>query len=133
MTMQVNQSIVLSAIFYSFVYLLAMPVAGAEELVTFNPGLNEFPESVSADVSGNVYVSLRGEKGEIRRIKPNGEMVLHFQLDPCRLKVHWVFWGYLPMVRISYLPPSPVSIPLPMVFGWSSAMARPTGLRVRKI
>ena len=82
MTMQVNKSIVLSAIFYSFVYMLAMPVAGAEELITFNPGLNEFPESVSADVSGNVYVSLRGEKGEIRRIKPNGEMVLHFQLDP---------------------------------------------------
>ena len=82
MTMQVNQSIVLSAIFFSFVYLLAMPVAGAEELITFNPGLNEFPESVSADVSGNVYVSLRGEKGEIRRIKPNGKMVLHFQLDP---------------------------------------------------
>ena len=82
MTMQVNQSIVLSAIFFSFVYLLAMPVAGAEELITFNPGLNEFPESVSADVSGNVYVSLRGEKGEIRRIKPNGETLLHFQLDP---------------------------------------------------
>jgi len=82
MTMQVNKSVVLSAIFYSFVYLLAMPVAGAEELITFNPGLNEFPESVSADVSGNVYVSLRGEKGEIRRIKPNGKMVLHFQLDP---------------------------------------------------
>ena len=38
--MQVNRSIVLSAIFYSFVYLLAMPVAGAEELITFNPGLN---------------------------------------------------------------------------------------------
>jgi len=54
----------------------------ADELVAFDPGLNEFPESVSADASGTIYVSLRGETGEIRRIKPNGEMVPHFQLSP---------------------------------------------------
>ncbi|MDX2427815.1 MAG: hypothetical protein QNK22_03915 [Xanthomonadales bacterium] len=79
MTRQILKSIILSVIFYALLYV---PIAGAEELVAFDPELNEFPESVSADVSGNVYVSLRGEKGEIRRIKPNGEMVLHFQLDP---------------------------------------------------
>jgi hypothetical protein len=59
-----------------------IPVVVADELVAFDPGLDEFPESVSADVSGNVYVSLRGGSSEIRRIKPNGEMVPHFQLDP---------------------------------------------------
>lgn len=82
MTRQVIQSIALSALILSFLYLLAVPVAGADELVAFDPTQNEFPESVSADVSGNVYVSLQGGKGEIRRIKPNGEMVLHFRLDP---------------------------------------------------
>ena len=79
MTRQVFCSIVLSVIFYA---VLFAPIAGAEELVAFDPGLNEFPESVSADVSGNVYVSLQGSSGEIWRIKPNGEMVLHFRLNP---------------------------------------------------
>lgn len=79
MTRQSINPIVLSLIFYAFLYV---PTAGAEELVTFDPGLNEFPESVSADVSGNVYVSLQGSNGEIWRIKPNGEMALHFRLDP---------------------------------------------------
>ncbi len=79
MTRQVFKSILLSLIFYALVYT---PMVGAEELVAFDPGLNEFPESVSADVSGNVYVSLQGSNGEIWRIKPNGKMVTHFQLDP---------------------------------------------------
>ena len=79
MTRQVFKSILLSLIFYPLLYV---PIAGAEELVAFDPGLNEFPESVSADVSGNVYVSLQGSNGEIWRIKPNGEMTLHFRLDP---------------------------------------------------
>lgn len=79
MTRQVFKSILLSLIFYALLYV---PIAGAEELVAFDPGLNEFPESVSADVSGNVYVSLQGSNGEIWRIKPNGEMALHFRLDP---------------------------------------------------
>ena len=79
MTRQVFKSIVLSLIFYALLYT---PIAGAEELVAFDPELNEFPESVSADVSGNVYVSLQGSNGEIWRIKPNGEMALHFRLDP---------------------------------------------------
>jgi len=82
MTRQVIKPIALSALFCSFLYVLVIPVAVADELVAFDPGLNEFPESVSADVSGNIYVSLRGERGEIRRIKPNGEMVPHFQLSP---------------------------------------------------
>jgi len=82
MTRQVIKPIALSALFYSFLYVLVIPVAVADELVAFDPGLNEFPESVSADVSGNVYVSLRGETGEIRRIKPNGKMVPHFHLSP---------------------------------------------------
>ena len=79
MTRQVFKSILLSLILYALLYV---PIAGAEELVAFDPELNEFPESVSADVSGNVYVSLRGSNGEIWRIKPNGEMALHFRLDP---------------------------------------------------
>jgi len=79
MTRQIFKSILLSLIFYA---LLCVPIAGAEELVAFDPGLNEFPESVSANVSGNVYVSLQGSNGEIWRIKPNGEMALHFRLDP---------------------------------------------------
>ena len=79
MTRQVFKSILLSLIFYALLYV---PIAGAEELVAFDPELNEFPESVSADVSGNVYVSLQGSNGEIWRIKPNGEMALHFRLDP---------------------------------------------------
>jgi len=79
MSRQVFKSSLLSLIFYALLY---GPIAGAEEVVTFDPGLNEFPESVSADVSGNVYVSLRGSNGEIWRIKPNGKMALHFRLDP---------------------------------------------------
>jgi len=79
MTRQVLKSIILSVIFYTLIYT---PMVGAEELVTFDPELNQFPESVSADVSGNVYVSLQGSNGEIWRIKPNGEMALHFRLDP---------------------------------------------------
>ena len=79
MTRQVFKSILLSLIFYALLYV---PIAGAEELVAFDPELNEFPESVSADVSGNVYVSLQGSNGEIWRIKPNGKMALHFRLDP---------------------------------------------------
>ena len=79
MTGQIFKSILLSLIFYALLYV---PIAGAEELVAFDPELNEFPESVSADVSGNVYVSLQGSNGEIWRIKPNGEMALHFRLDP---------------------------------------------------
>jgi sugar lactone lactonase YvrE len=79
MTRQTFNSILLSLIFYALLYV---PIAGAEELVAFDPELNEFPESVSADVSGNVYVSLQGSNGEIWRIKPNGEMALHFRLDP---------------------------------------------------
>jgi sugar lactone lactonase YvrE len=79
MTRQVLKSIILSVIFYALLYT---PMVGAEELVAFEPGLDEFPESVSADVSGNVYVSLRGGTGEIWRIKPNGKMALHFRLDP---------------------------------------------------
>jgi sugar lactone lactonase YvrE len=82
MTRQVIGPIALSVLFCGFLYVLVIPVVVADELVAFNPGLDEFPESVSADVSGNVYVSLRGGTGEIRRIKPNGEMVTHFQLDP---------------------------------------------------
>ena len=79
MTRQVFKSIQLSLIFCALLYV---PIAAAEELVAFDPELNEFPESVSADVSGNVYVSLQGSNGEIWRIKPNGEMALHFRLDP---------------------------------------------------
>ena len=79
MTRQVFKSILLSLIFYALLYT---PMVGAEELVAFDPELNEFPESVSADVSGNVYVSLRGSNGEIWRIKPNGKMALHFRLNP---------------------------------------------------
>ncbi len=79
MTRQVFKSILLSLIFYALLYT---PMVGAEELVAFNPALNEFPESVSADVSGNVYVSLQGSNGEIWRIKPNGKKALHFRLDP---------------------------------------------------
>ena len=79
MTRQVFKPILLSLIFYALLYV---PIAGAEELVAFDPELNEFPESVSADVSGNVYVSLRGSNGEIWRIKTNGKMALHFRLDP---------------------------------------------------
>ena len=79
MTRKIFKSIRLSLIFYALLYV---PIAGAEELVAFDPGLNEFPESVSADVSGNVYVSLQGSNGEIWRIKPNGETALHFRLDP---------------------------------------------------
>jgi sugar lactone lactonase YvrE len=82
MTRQVIKPIALSALFCSFLYVLVIPVVVADELVAFDPGLDEFPESVSADVSGNVYVSLRGGTGEIRRIKPNGKMVPHFQLSP---------------------------------------------------
>jgi len=67
----------------------------AEELVTFDPELNEFPESVSADVSGNVYVSLQGSNGEIWRIKPNGEMALHFRLDPLPPEVSLGILGIL--------------------------------------
>ena len=79
MIRQVLKPIMLSVIFYALLYT---PMVGAEELVTFDPELNQFPESVSADVSGNVYVSLQGSNGEIWRIKPNGEMALHFRLDP---------------------------------------------------
>ena len=79
MIRQVLKSIMLSVIFYALLYT---PMVGAEVLVTFDPELNQFPESVSADVSGNVYVSLQGSNGEIWRIKPNGEMALHFRLDP---------------------------------------------------
>ena len=79
MIRQILKSIMLSVIFYALLY---SPMVGAEELVTFDPELNQFPESVSADVSGNVYMSLQGSNGEIWRIKPNGEMVLHFRLDP---------------------------------------------------
>jgi len=79
MTGQVFKPILLSIIFYAILYV---PIVGAEELVAFDPGLNEFPESVSTDVSGNVYVSLQGSNGEIWRIKPNGRMALHFRLDP---------------------------------------------------
>jgi len=79
MTRQIFKSILLSLIFYALLYV---PIAAAGELVAFDPELNEFPESVSADVSGNVYVSLQGSNGEIWRIKPNGKMALHFRLDP---------------------------------------------------
>ncbi len=82
MTRQVIKPIALSVLFCSFLYVLVIPVVVAEELVAFDPLLNEFPESVSADVSGNVYVSLQGSNGEIWRIKPNGKMALHFRLDP---------------------------------------------------
>ena len=72
MTRQVNQSIALSAFICTFLYLLAMPAAGADELVAFDPNQNEFPESVSANVSGYVYVTDL-ILGAVWRMSPEGK------------------------------------------------------------
>lgn len=56
--------------------------ARAELLHSFDPAAGEFPESVTTDRWGNVYVSLIGAAGEIRRLTRNGEMVPHFMMEP---------------------------------------------------
>lgn len=58
------------------------PRVNAELLQAFDPTNGEFPESVAPDHRGNVYVSLTGSRGEIRRLDREGEMQSFFQLDP---------------------------------------------------
>lgn len=62
--------------------LLFSADARAELLHAFDPAVGEFPESVATDRWGNVYVSLIGETGEIRRLTRGGELVAHFEMDP---------------------------------------------------
>jgi sugar lactone lactonase YvrE len=66
--------------------VLALPAvpeaARAELLHAFDPSAGEFPESVVSDRVGNVYASLTGDRGEIRRFTRDGDMTTHFELDP---------------------------------------------------
>lgn len=59
--------------------------AAAEIVASFDPAAGEFPEAVAPDRFGNVYVSLTGDRGEIRRLNGNGEIEAFFQLEPAPL------------------------------------------------
>lgn len=58
------------------------PRANAELVHAFDPAASEFPESVAPDHRGNVYVSMTGDRGEIRRFTSEGAMEVVFELDP---------------------------------------------------
>ena len=65
-----------------FIAVVLAPRANAEIIHAFDPAIGEFPESVATDRWGDVYVSLIGGAGEIRRFTRDGEMESFFQLDP---------------------------------------------------
>ncbi|RFF26308.1 MULTISPECIES: SMP-30/gluconolactonase/LRE family protein [unclassified Wenzhouxiangella] len=67
--------------------LATIPVsnAGAEIIRSFDPSAGEFPEDVAPDRFGNLYVSITGDRGEIRRLDGQGGASPFFELDPAPL------------------------------------------------
>jgi sugar lactone lactonase YvrE len=67
---------------FAIVVVTIGSVANASIVESFDPAQGEFPEDVAPDRFGNLYVSLTGDLGEIRRVARDGEIETFSQLDP---------------------------------------------------
>jgi len=68
----------------AFLLLLFMAPAVAQQVITFDPSLNEFPEGVAIDKSGNIWVTIQ-PLCQVRRYSPDYVEMLRVNLvsGPC--------------------------------------------------
>ncbi len=78
----------LTLVFVALAALLAVSTAGTvgaaghvEEVVSYDALAGQFPEGVTVDKVGNVFVSLDAPLGQIRKISPDGSETLFYDFE----------------------------------------------------